>query len=95
MSDTATRNLNLLSDRVLATLREDPSLLHRMPESAWDATRYVVDVRWRFLSEIGTMPKDEAQAFTLWYSGVREGVRLMYACGSTMDPSAVTARTEG
>lgn len=77
MSDYSRQRI-LLSDQVLNTLREDPSLLHRMPEFAWDATSYTVDQRWRFLSDIGLLPDDEARAFALWYSGLRDGARLMH-----------------
>jgi hypothetical protein len=85
------RNRILLSDQVLTTLREDPSLMHRMPESAWDATRYTIDQHWRFLSDIGLMPEDEARAFALWYSGVRDAILLMHAAEAT-SPKAKSLR---
>jgi len=72
-----------LESAVLSTVRQDPSLIHRMPRAAWDAVHCVVDERWRFLSGIGSLRDLEAQRFARWYAGFHEGVMLMHrACGS-------------
>jgi hypothetical protein len=74
MSQAARLNLER---HVLTVLREDPSLMHRMPETAWDAADFVVDQRWRFLASIVSLSEAEGARFALWYAGLREGAILM------------------